>query len=489
MTRPQVWCAIPVYNNAATVKDIATRARAQLDHILVIDDGSTDADLQQLFRHIGEGEALGNANVPVGTFVGAEPCLRPNSLPGNQGGHRGPPLQEKAHEDIPLPISQSDAQAPSRVRSEAEPRIPSHTTPPSPPPITLLRHPVNRGKGAALLTAMQYAHDHGADYLITLDADGQHFPEDIPRFLPHLRPDTILLGHRADVTGDMPGSSRFGREFSDFWIHTETGRQVLDSQSGFRTYPLPASLQLPVRSSRYGFEVEILTRALWSGLQVASVPIRVHYPPRSQRISSFHPLRDNTRLTALHARLIARQLLPVPHRQIQVRCGAAKHAEELATLPRDTGFQPVPSDVEHKESQITKESPPLPLTPSPTPPLSSRPSCLRAFVVKNPFSAALSAALTTFFSIVLYPWGFIPVLYLALRLHLSKLTAFLFLILCLPTFIPTLSQKIGHALLHLGSHPNLERFIGSHLIAFPACLAAGAITYTVAKKLYRKSPQ
>jgi len=106
-------------------------------------------------------------------------------------------------------------------------------------------------------------------------------------------------------------------------------------------------------------------------------------------------------------------------------------------------------------------------------------------VVKNPFSAALSAAVTTFFSIVLYPWGFIPALYIAIRLHLSKLTAFLFLLLCLPSVIASLSQKIGHTLLPIPNHPNLERFIGAHFIAFPACLAAAAITYTVARKLHR----
>jgi hypothetical protein len=427
MTPPQVWCAIPVYNNAATVKDIPTRARAHLDHVLVIDDGSTDADLEQFFPREGEAPAE--------------------------------------------PLFQSDARAPSRVWSAAEPRIPSRATLAPSTEITLLRHPTNRGKGAALLTAMQYARDHGAHYLITLDADGQHFPEDIPRFLPHLAPDTILLGHRAQVTGDMPDSSHFGREFSDFWIHTETGYQVLDSQSGFRAYPLPACLDLNIRSLRYGFEVEILTRALWSGLQVSSIPIRVHYPPRAQRISSFHPLRDNTRLTLLHARLIARQLLPIPHKQLQIHRRAAENAEKEADgLAGSSGHSCGTAAPGCFQPKVEISSPSPPVT-----------SLLR----NTPLNISLCAAVTTFFSIVLYPWGFIPVLYLAVRLHLSKLTAFLFLILCLPTFIPTLSQRIGHALLHLDSHSQFERFIGAHFIAFPACLAAAAITYTVARKLYR----
>ncbi|HEY8750416.1 MAG TPA: glycosyltransferase family 2 protein, partial [Tepidisphaeraceae bacterium] len=242
----QVWCAIPVYNNAATITDIATRARQHLPNIIIIDDGSTDANLPDLLK----------------------------------------PLD-----------------------------------------ITVIRHPTNRGKGAALLTAMRHAHERGAQHLITLDGDGQHFPEDIPRFFPHLAPDCIAVGHRAQITGTMPRSSQFGREFSDFWIHVETGQTVLDSQSGFRAYPLPASLDLKPQSIRYGLEVEILTKAFWSGLRSQSVPIRVFYPPREERVSSFHPLRDNARLTLLHARLIARQVLPMPHPQIRIHRGAAESTE------------------------------------------------------------------------------------------------------------------------------------------------------------------
>ena len=80
----------------------------------------------------------------------------------------------------------------------------------------------------------------GAKYLITLDGDGQHFPEDIPQFVSRLDPDTILIGSRREVIGKMPRSSRFGREFSDFWVCIESGAVVSDTQSGFRAYPLEA---------------------------------------------------------------------------------------------------------------------------------------------------------------------------------------------------------------------------------------------------------
>ncbi len=76
--------------------------------------------------------------------------------------------------------------------------------------VTVIRHPVNLGKGAALATAFEAAAKGQARYLITLDGDGQHFPEDIPRFLPELSPDTILIGRREQISGPMPRSSLFG---------------------------------------------------------------------------------------------------------------------------------------------------------------------------------------------------------------------------------------------------------------------------------------
>ena len=155
----EIWCGIPVYNNAGTIADVVSRCRRQIADVVVIDDGSTDADLRELLK----------------------------------------PL------DVPV-----------------------------------IRHPQNLGKGKALMTAFDYAAVRGAKYFITLDGDGQHFPEDIPQFISRLDPDTILIGSRQRVIGKMPYSSRFGREFSDFWVCVESGAVVSDTQSGFRAYPLPS---------------------------------------------------------------------------------------------------------------------------------------------------------------------------------------------------------------------------------------------------------
>jgi hypothetical protein len=71
-------------------------------------------------------------------------------------------------------------------------------------------------------------------------------------------------------------------------------------------------LEQPMRSKHYNFEMEVLTRALWAGLSVQTVPIRVWYPSAADRVTSFHKVRDNVRISRVHVRLIARRLWPVP---------------------------------------------------------------------------------------------------------------------------------------------------------------------------------
>jgi glycosyltransferase involved in cell wall biosynthesis len=106
--------------------------------------------------------------------------------------------------------------------------------------ITILRHRLNLGKGQAILTASRYVEEQGGAYLITIDADGQHDPEDILRFLPCLEgsSSSLVVGCRNFNTANVPASSRFGRKFANFWLKVETGLTVDDCQSGFRAYPV-----------------------------------------------------------------------------------------------------------------------------------------------------------------------------------------------------------------------------------------------------------
>ncbi len=180
------------------------------------------------------------------------------------------------------------------------------------PGIRVLRHRSNRGKGAALLTGMAAAAAAGADWAITLDADGQHNPLDARRLLAAI-PDAgrpIVLGRREGMLGaDVPWTSRFGRGFSNFWVRASGGPVVSDSQSGFRAYPLPECLHLGVRARRFQFEVEVLVKARWSGMPVIEVPVGVSYTPGARRISHFHPFYDFLRNTGLFSRLITQRIL------------------------------------------------------------------------------------------------------------------------------------------------------------------------------------
>lgn len=177
--------------------------------------------------------------------------------------------------------------------------------------ITVLRHEKNLGKGAAILTGFA-AIQGTADWAITLDADGQHDPQDIPgliRAIPQgLRP--IVVGSREGMSGaDVPWTSRFGREFSNFWVRAAGGPVLSDTQSGMRVYPLPEAARLGVTARRFQFEVEILIRARWQGIPVLEAPISVSYTPGRKRVSHFRPFVDFCRNTGTFSRLIFLRIL------------------------------------------------------------------------------------------------------------------------------------------------------------------------------------
>ena len=184
--------------------------------------------------------------------------------------------------------------------------------------IQVLSHEVNRGKGAALRSALKYVQTHGGTWMITVDADGQHNPDDIPLFFLMFGkyPASILVGARDFSGPNISGGSRFGRKFSNFWIRLECGVSISDSQSGFRAYPVRLLSQMKLHDSRYDFEVEVLTKAVWHGLSIQDIPIRVFYPPKEERISHFNQWEDNLRLTLRHSLLVGRRLLPWPHRKL-----------------------------------------------------------------------------------------------------------------------------------------------------------------------------
>lgn len=185
--------------------------------------------------------------------------------------------------------------------------------------VTVIRHDDNQGKGAALMTGFRAAAGL-ADWAITLDADGQHDPYDAVSLT-----NCIREGERALVVGKRmhmqqkgaPWTSRWGRRFSNFWVWACSGLTVSDSQSGFRLYPLPETLNLNARSRRFQYEVEILVLASWAGIEVKEAEISTDYRPEGNRISHFKPLRDFFRNATVFSRLLTRRLFfqSFPRRQ------------------------------------------------------------------------------------------------------------------------------------------------------------------------------
>ncbi len=173
--------------------------------------------------------------------------------------------------------------------------------------ITVLRHPENLGKGAALLTGFGAAVAQGCDSAITIDGDGQHLPADATSLIQSAKDAgrVIVVGRREGMIGEnVPWTSRFGRGFSNFWVWAAGGPLIADSQSGFRLYPLPEALHLGVKARRYQFEVEVLVRARRKGIKTVEAPIQVIYQARGVRVSHFQPWIDFKRNSATFNRLI-----------------------------------------------------------------------------------------------------------------------------------------------------------------------------------------
>jgi len=221
----RICAVIPVYNNTSTIRQVAEETLRHIPDLLVVDDGSTDANLKEKL------------------------------------------------DDLPL---------------------------------YYCRHSSNRGKGAALRTALRLLADSGFDFMLTLDADGQHDPADIPLFLELARSgdDIFAIGSR-DFTGQpVPSGSRFGRKLSNLLLKWECGVRTSDSQSGFRLYPVRLLADLPFRCTHFDFETEVLAMAVRAGTNHREIPVRVYYPPKRERITHFRPLPELARLTGLHFRLL-----------------------------------------------------------------------------------------------------------------------------------------------------------------------------------------
>jgi glycosyltransferase involved in cell wall biosynthesis len=172
----------------------------------------------------------------------------------------------------------------------------------------LVTHAENRGKGAALATGLAVLAGRGVTRVLTLDADGQHLPDEIPVLLAasDADPAALVVGVRRKEGQPIARLNRFGNWVADGLLRAIAGREIPDTQSGFRVYPVAATLGLGMHGLRYDWETEVLLRAARRGIPVVGVPTRVYYPPVEERVSHFRPATDTLRIVGTVVRMLAR---------------------------------------------------------------------------------------------------------------------------------------------------------------------------------------
>ena len=168
--------------------------------------------------------------------------------------------------------------------------------------ITIVDYERNRGKGYALKQGFKKAIKLGFDYAITIDSDGQHFPEDIPLFINALEqhPNALIVGSRNLNQENMPEKNTFANKFSNFWFKVQTGVNLPDTQTGYRLYPLKNVPNLRFLTSRYEAELELLVGAAWCGTDLIPIKINVFYPKAEERVTHFRPFWDFFRISVLN---------------------------------------------------------------------------------------------------------------------------------------------------------------------------------------------
>src|SRR5690554_1558616 len=322
------------------------------------------------------------------------------------------------------------------------------------PEITQIHFPKNQGKGLGLRKVFKKALEMGFSHAITIDSDGQHFPDDIPLLMSASKqaPETLLIGSRNMQQEGVPAKSSFGNKFSNFWFWFETGIQLDDTQSGFRLYPISI---MPKKwfTTKFEFEIESIVRSAWKGIPVVNIPIQIKYD-QTERVSHFRPFKDFTRISLLNTVLVIITLLYIIPRSF-FRLFKKKSFREFI-----------------KEDIIGSHD--------------------------SPKIKSISLALGVFIGI-LPIWGFqtIVVLFLAVAFRLNKLLAFAASNISIPPMIPFIviaALKIGSWVLNsavnnkevstiVGFKNHLfEYLIGSVILATVTALVVGFTSYFFLKQ-------
>jgi isopenicillin-N N-acyltransferase-like protein len=162
---------------------------------------------------------------------------------------------------------------------------------------TVLRHPKNLGKGAAIRTGLRAAEKAGCDVAVTVDADGQHPAREAKRLIEECGdPGALVLGMRTLAKSGAPRANLIGNYVANFFVSIGNRRLFRDTQCGLRRYPVARTLSLPTKDQRFGFEAEIIFAAQRGKVPVVEVPVTVHYPPKSRHTTRYRAFEDTVRI-------------------------------------------------------------------------------------------------------------------------------------------------------------------------------------------------
>ncbi len=160
----------------------------------------------------------------------------------------------------------------------------------------VMKHDRNRGKGAALRTAFASVFEAGLDAAVTLDADGQHLPEEIPKLLePLARGADLVLGTRFHLFEGMGAVRRWTNRLSSGAISIAAGQRLTDVQTGFRVYTCRLMERMPFPEGRFEAESAVVVRAARRGFRIDAVPVELGFAD-GRRTSHYRPLVDSLRI-------------------------------------------------------------------------------------------------------------------------------------------------------------------------------------------------
>lgn len=173
----------------------------------------------------------------------------------------------------------------------------------------LIRHGANMGQGASLNSGFKYAGKRAFDFVITMDADGQHDPDDIPAFVEaYARTGTaVLVGNRMGDPGTMPLVRRLTNRFMSWLLSRKMNQYVPDTQCGFRLYARDVIPFIFAESQRYDAQSEVLLHLAERDIRIGAVPIKVIYGDEKSKIN---PFKDTIRFFTMLKKYERRGLLP-----------------------------------------------------------------------------------------------------------------------------------------------------------------------------------